>query len=183
MVKRITALAFIMFPAATMAEIELSIGWQSHQAQLETRVPEIDASDPDDSGYRVGFAVRRSLGESKNHKFGFGVNIDEVLGDTLVGLRALDYQYQFTNQFRAGLFFGAASLDSGSFQDGYYFGGSARATDVFSDGVDIFLELSRGSGLARDRLLETDPQPPAGERSPDIFLDFNAAVVGISYRF
>ena len=78
-----------------------------------------------------------------------------------------------------GAFFGAASLDTGSSQTGYYTGFSASLTNIGQSGLDAVLEFRHGDGLGRDVLFEGDPVIT----EHDFFLDFDALSVSVSYRF
>ena len=183
MVKLIVPACLLFLSAPLFAEIQLTAGVQTHQVRFDTTDPEIDSEQPSDTGYHLGIAARRHLGKNDQHRFGFGIDIDEILGDTLIGLRALDYQYLWTSKLRTGLFFGAASLDTGASQNGFYFGSSISATNIIEEGLDLVLEARAGGGLARDRLLDSDPAAPEDDNRPDIFLDFLAISLSVSYRF
>ncbi len=183
MVKQLLLGCFFLLPLFAQAEIQLTAGIQTHEVRFDTTDPTIDNEQPSDTGYHFGIAARRHLGKNQQHRFGFGVDVDEILGDTLIGLHALDYQYVWNEQWRSGFFFGAASLDTGASQNGFYFGTSVSATNVVQQGMDIVLEARAGSGLARDRLLPDDPPAPEDDNRPDIFLDFLAISLSLSYRF
>lgn len=180
MVKRTLAcLLGLCLAESSVAEVQINAGWQKHQVRFDTQDTVIDASDPSDNGYHAGIAARKNLGKSQRHWFGVGVDVSEILDQTLVGLRALDYQYQIYPHVRIGAFFGAATLDTGSMQNGYYTGINLTATDVGTKNLNVILEFRHGDGLARDRLLASDPEGT----QPDIFLDFDALSLSVGYRF
>jgi len=182
-VNKITSMLFgasltILSAESTAAEFFVNMGF-SHLA-TETLISTVEAEtlSESSSGYQFGGGIRTAQGSQNQHIFGFGIDVTRVLGDSMVGVRALDYQYQINSQWRVGGFFGAATLDSGLPQNGYYGGINTSWLEQVL-GADIMLEIRRGDGLARDRLLASDPP---GYR-PDIFLDFTGASLMLNWRW
>ncbi|MBW8191219.1 hypothetical protein K0504_09240 [Neiella marina] len=159
-------------------EIYANLGLNYHNVSFDTGNAQADADDDSDAGYHLGFGVRRPFGEHQQHWFGFRVDFDEVLGDSMVGFRAIDYQYQLDDHWRLGAFFGAASLDTGASQTGYYLGGGATYLNIYPQ-LDVGLDVRYGDRLARDVLFADDPETD----SPDIFYDVLSTSLYLSWRF
>lgn len=96
----------------------------------------------------------------------------------MLALRALDYEYELNEAMRIGAFFGAATLDTGLPQNGYYTGVNASYLNII-DKLDLVVEARYGSGLARDRKLASDP---SGDRT-DMFLDFTSIALSLRWNF
>ena len=100
----------------------IAIGINSHSIQTDFDNPEVDNQDINDEGYHVSVGIRNTYGKSERHLLGFAIEIDEIGSSTLIGYRALDYTYHLNRRIRLGGFFGAASIDTGLPQNGYYAG-------------------------------------------------------------
>ena len=98
----------------------------------------------------------------------------------MIGLRALDYERAIGKHVRIGGFFGAASVDTGKPQTGYYMGLNASYR-MLNDRLGLVFEIKHGNGLARDRI-EGDP-PPSVEDRPDVFMDFVSTGLKLSWTF
>lgn len=186
MVKLLRSLKFVSFLSLcswSLASLNvhayekvLSGGVQTHSADWETGDASFDSQDFNDTSYHFGFRLYNAI--NPKHMLGVGLDYDEILSENLIGYRAIDYQYIFSERYRVGAFFGAASLDTGLPQNGYYYGVNAL-TFISSNRLALQYELKVGDGLARDRLLESDPE---GEK-PDIFLDFIAHTLALQWHF
>lgn len=158
----------------------LSVGVQNHSIQQRTGDPNIDDEDLDDSSFHIGFRLYNQI-NAKN-LIGVGLDYDEVGSQKVLGYRAIDYRYLLSNRIHLGAFFGAASLDSGLPQNGYYYGFNASFL-LIPEKLSLSFENKFGDGLARDRLLSTDPEDSSGENRPDIFLDYQAYVLALQWHF
>ncbi len=159
----------------------LSIGYQAHDAEWETGDLEFDNQDYSGSDYHFGFRLYNVF--KTKHKLGLGLDFEKILSENLIGYRALDYQYEVTERVHAGAFFGAATIETGLPQNGYYYGVNSSLF-IFSNKLALHYELKVGDGLARDRLLDSDPEgdDPEIER-PDIFLDFTSHTLSARWYF
>ncbi|WGO98823.1 hypothetical protein QFX18_01955 [Saccharophagus degradans] len=171
--------ATLLACGANAYEFNLAAGLQSYSVQQL----EEDNSLPDEAesgtGLHLGASVKNNYGDSNKHWFGFGVDIDRIMGQKMLALRALDYEYELNEDMRIGAFFGAATLDTGLPQNGYYTGVNASYLNII-DKLDLVVEARYGSGLARDRkLLASDP---SGERT-DMFLDFTSIALSLRWNF
>lgn len=172
-----------LFAASNKAhsyEAFFTVGYQKTLGRISDRggITGIDLR-PESTGYHLAIGLHKPFGESQRHWFGVALDYDDILESSLLGYRALDYLYQPNDNWRLGAFFGAASLDSGLPQNGYYTGASLSRLNAWSQPFDAILELRFASGLARDRRLPGDPQ----STSPDIFLNYVSVALGFNYRF
>jgi len=159
----------------------INLGINAYSVRYQTGDSAIDSEREEGSGYQLGIGIRNVFGESKKHFIGAGLDVTDIADQQLIAFRAIDYQYQIHSRLRLGCFAGAASLDSDLPQNGYYYGGNLVLTDVLA-GFDILAELRYGSGLARDRILDDDPEDPVFGR-PDIFASFYSTALTVNYRF
>ncbi len=173
-----SAIVYFFAHSGYAAEISINAGIQNHSVELDTGDAATDNQDSSDSGFHLGISIKNTYGQNKNHYFGVGIDLDDILGDQVIGYRALDYERAFGNHWRAGAFFGAATLDSGLPQNGYYTGFNL-SYDRFFENLGLSFEVRHGNGLARDRLLSSDP----GGEKPDIFLDYTAVALQLRWTF
>lgn len=170
-------LGFVTLPAIA-AERFVQLGVNAHQADHFTGDVEIDNQNKRGAGYVIRVGARNAYGEQQQHWLGLGVDFQAIDDNFLLGFRAVDYQYQSSEHYRMGVFVGAAQLDSGAAQTGYYGGLNFSCLDLF-EGMDAVVELQYGDGMARDRLVAGDP---AGTL-PDMFMDFVAVSFSVGWRF
>ncbi|SMF59516.1 hypothetical protein SAMN02745866_03836 [Alteromonadaceae bacterium Bs31] len=176
------ALPALFLTTTTQAyEMHLGAGLNYYSVKYLTGDAQIDSTRETGSAYHFSWGLRNSFGESKRHFIGAGLDIDDIAGKRVLGLKAIDYQYALTDSFRLGAFIGAASMDSGLPQNGYYYGASGTLLELLGT-FDLIAEFRYGSGLARDRILEDDPDDPILGR-PDIFNNYYSAALSLSYRF
>ncbi|GGA90821.1 hypothetical protein GCM10011369_36160 [Neiella marina] len=174
------ALAGSLLIPAQATEIYANVGVNYHDVSFDTGDAAFEANQDDsDVGYHFAVGVRRPFGESQKHWLGFQLEFDEILGDSMIAFRALDYQYAIDDDWRLGAFIGAASLDTGASQTGYHLGGGVTYLNVLPQ-LDIGLDLRYGDRVARDRLLPDDPQ---SDKSPDFFYDVLSTSLYASWRF
>ncbi len=177
--RSLVALIALSLPLAAHAvQFTVSAGAQQHSVSWDTGLEEIDEADHSGTGYHFGVLVHNHLGSSLRHRLGVGVDYDEVDSMPLLGLRAVDYQYLLNSKVRLGAFIGAASLDSGFPQNGYYLGG--RASWDFNREWSLVAEFRHANGLARDRRGQF---PPDELKRPDVFADVSVAGLQLEYRF
>ncbi len=177
----ITALPLLHAVTANAYEMHIGAGANYYSVNYTTGDLELDSENETGSGYHFNWGIRKSFGETQRHYIGAGLDIDDIAGNRVLGLKAIDYQYATGKNTRLGAFIGAASMDSGLPQNGYYYGAHATLNN-FPGPFDLKAELRYGSGLARDRLLDDDPQDPVYNR-PDIFNSYSSAAISLNYRF
>jgi hypothetical protein len=132
------------------------------------------------TGLHVGahgaIGARRAV--SANNDLGVRVELDEVDGHSLIGVRAIDWRYRFASPLALGLFAGAARYDLATPAYSLYAGVGAQWRDILPL-WDLGLDYRYAQNVARDHLLATDPQ---GSR-PETFYKIESAVLYISRRF
>ncbi|MFL0809464.1 MAG: hypothetical protein K6L76_03530 [Agarilytica sp.] len=174
--KLIFCCAFFSIPALAY-ETQLSLGWQTFSAKQLTGDSSIDSQKENGSSALIGFTIHNRNGNNERHHLGAGIEISEVLDTTLTGFRAIDYRYHLNQSLSYGLFLGAASLDSGLPQNGYFAGISGH-WQISNGPFGLGFEFRRAEGLGRDRLLDDDPE---GEK-PDIFIDVDSVLFSLYWN-
>jgi hypothetical protein len=127
------------------------------------------------SGLHIGGGFRREL---KAGSIGARIELDDLDGELLLSVRALDYRRHLSERFALTAFAGAARLDLETPAHGYYLGGGVQLKELWprwSLGIDLRI----GDKLARDNVLPTDPQ---GGR-PDNFYDLSGVALYLSRSF
>ncbi len=128
------------------------------------------------TGPHVAIGVRGAV--SRRSDIGTRIELDEIDGRTLIGVRAVDYRYRIGEKLALTAFAGAARYDAETAAYGYYGGIGAQWRDVVS-GFDLSLDLRATDKIARDALLPTDPASVWG----DVIYQFYSANLYLSYRF
>jgi hypothetical protein len=128
------------------------------------------------TGPHVAIGVRGAV--SRRSDIGTRIELDEIDGRTMIGVRAVDYRYRIGEKFALTAFAGAARYDAETAAYGYYGGVGAQWRDVVS-GFDLSLDLRATDKVARDAILPTDPASVWG----DVIYQFYSANLYLSYRF
>jgi hypothetical protein len=144
------------------------------RVDLQKGIP-ITTSNPG-VGPHIGLGARRAV--SANNDLGVRVEWDVVDGHSLIGVRALDYRYRFSDRFALGAFAGADRYDVATPAYGMYFGIGGLWRNVLPK-WDLGFELRHTQNAARDHILASDPQ---GGR-PDSFYKVETALLYLSRRF
>jgi hypothetical protein len=163
-------------PDLPRAERFVDVGMNVNKVRtsLEPGIPEIVSKigfDP-----HLGLGVRRAV--SANNDLGVRLELDEVDGHSLIGFRALDYRYRFTDSFALGFFLGAARYDMATPAYSMYAGFGGLWRNVLPK-WDLGLDLRYAQNVARDHVLATDPQGPR----PETFYKIETALLYLSRRF
>jgi hypothetical protein len=152
------------------------------EAGINASKVKIDLADelPQDSvnGVAAHFAIGARRAVSDRSDLGVRLEIDDVDGSMLVGVRAIDYRYRFANPLAFTFFVGAARYDLATPAYGIYYGIGGQWRDLFA-GWDAGVDLKYATKVARDHLLPSDP---ASVRN-DSFYDISGATFSISRRF
>ena len=130
-------------------------------------------------GVAPHFAIGARRPISERSDLGVRAEFDDIDGDMLLSVRALDYRYRFHNPLAVSVFLGASRLDLATPAYGYYYGAGVQWRDLLPN-IDLGLDLRYGDKIARDKLLPTDP--PSTKR-PDSFYDLTGATLSVSYRW
>jgi Capsule assembly protein Wzi len=123
-----------------------------------------------------GLGARRAV--SANNDLGVRVELDEVDGHSLLGVRALDYRYRFSDSLALGLFAGVARYNLATPAYSIYYGAGALWRNVLPK-WDIGVDFRHAQNVARDHVLASDPQ---GAR-PDSFYKIDTGLLYLSRRF
>ena len=134
------------------------------------------STDPRKEGYHFAVGARRAV--SEHNDLGTRVELDDIQGHSLVGVRLIDYRYRFNGPIALDAFLGAARYALGTPAYGFYYGVGAQWRNILP-GWDAGVDLRYDDTIARDHLLPSDPQGPR----PDSFYYVLGAVFSISYHF
>jgi hypothetical protein len=150
--------------------VDVGVNATNIEADIAT-LPETVTSDV--SGFHIGGGFRRELTQGS---IGARIELDDLDGDLLLAVRALDYRRHLSERFALTAFAGAARLDLDTPAYGYYVGGGLQIKDLWPQ-WDLSFDLRLGDKLARDNFA-SDPQT-----RPDDFYDFSGLSVYLSRRF
>lgn len=167
------AAAAALFAADARAELFVDVGM--HGTHVEADVATFTRTTASESGVHLAAGLRRELA---NGSIGARVELDDIDGDALLAIRALDYRRHLTQRFAVTAFLGAARLDLATPAYGYYLGTGIELKDVLPS-WSIGFDLRYGDKIARDNLLPTDPQ---GGKN-DNFYDLSGVAIYLSRRF
>ena len=148
-------------------------------SQLQIRLGTRDPKRTEDLGIAPHFAIGARRAVSERSDFGVRAEVDDLDGDMLFSVRALDYRYRFRNALAVSLFAGASRLDLATPAYGYYYGAGIQWRNLLRN-VDVGLDVRYGDKIARDKLLPSDP--PSDPR-PDTFYDLTGATLSLSYHW
>ncbi|HSC07097.1 MAG TPA: capsule assembly Wzi family protein [Steroidobacteraceae bacterium] len=151
---------------ATASEVQIRLGDGSPKTRTDAAIAP-----------HLGLGARRAV--SRHSDLGVRLELDEVDGEYLLAVRAVDYRYRFSNPLALTAFAGAARYDLATPAYGYYIGAGMQWRDLLK-GLDVNLDFKYADKVARDKLLPTDP---GTDPRPDSFYDVTAATLSLSYRF
>ncbi len=170
---RFVLLSSLAAAAGAHADVFVDLGINATRIEADVALSNTAASSS--SGLHVGVGARRAL---RAGSIGVRAELDDIDGDLLLAVRALDYHRNLSERIAVGGFFGAARLDLATPAYGYYLGGGVRFAELLGD-WDLGVDLRLGDKIARDNILPSDPQ---GGR-PDNFYDLSGVSVYLSRRF
>jgi hypothetical protein len=154
------------------AEVFLDFGLNAATVEADLGVQPGNTISTDTTGLHLGFGLRRDLEQGS---IGARLELDDLDGELLLAVRALDYGRHVSERFTLTAFAGAARLDLETPAYGYYLGAGVQLKDLWprwSLGVD----LRFGDKLARDNF---DPQAVR----PDDFYDLSGITLYMSREF
>ena len=163
-------------PDGKGAELFVDVGMNVNQVttDLEPGIPITKSSVH--FGPHIGLGARRAV--SQRSDFGVRVEVDDIGGRSLLGVRAFDFRLKYTESFAASAFAGVARYGVATPAYSLYYGLGVQWRDVLPK-WDLGVDLRHAQNVARDHLLATDPR---GVR-PDTFYKINTALVYLSRRF
>lgn len=109
---------------------------------------------------------------------GIRLEVDEVDGHSLIGVRAIDYRHRFTDAFALNLFAGVDRYDVATPAYSIYGGLGAQWRNVLPK-WDLGLDYRYAQNIARDHVLASDTQ---GTRQ-ESFYKIESAILHVSRRF
>lgn len=130
-------------------------------------------------GPHFGLGARRAV--SAHSDLGVRLELDQVDGHSLVGVRALDYRHRFGDTFALGLFVGVDRYDLATPAYSLYGGVGAQWRNLFEAlrGWSLGVDFRYGQNIARDHVLPGDPSGPR----PDSFYKISSGVLYLSRAF
>jgi hypothetical protein len=145
------------------------------RTDLATSIPRTETTT---TGGHIAVGVRRPI--SNRNDIGVRLDIDDLDGSMLLGVRAIDYRFRLNKKIALSLFAGAARYDLATPAYGIYTGAGVQWRDAFPK-YDIGLEYRFADKIARDNLLPDDP-PSEGSRD-DAFYDASLLTLYVSRRW
>jgi hypothetical protein len=127
-------------------------------------------------GPHFGVGARRAV--SENNDLGVRAEADEVDGHLLIGVRAIDYRYRFSDRFALSLFTGVARYDVATPAYSLFVGAGGQWRNILPK-WDLGIDLQYAQNVARDHILASDQQGPR----PDTFYKIETALLYLSRRF
>jgi hypothetical protein len=157
-------------------EIFVDAGVHRYQVTVDLENSADKTTDPQKTGYHFAVGARRAV--SEHNDLGSRVEVENVEGRSLVGVRLVDYRYRFHGPIALNAFLGAARYALATPAYGFYYGVGAQWRNVLP-GWDLGVDVRYDDTLARDHLLASDPHGPR----PDSFYYVLGAIFSISYHF
>jgi hypothetical protein len=168
-----TAVAAMFLAVDAHADVFLDFGL--HGTHVEADVATFTRVTTSETGLHLGAGLRRELASGS---IGARVELDDIDGDLLLAVRALDYRRHLTDRFAVTAFLGAARLDLATPAYGYYLGTGVQLKELWPS-WSLSVDLRYGDKIARDNVLPSDPQ---GGKN-DNFYDLSGVSVYLSRRF
>jgi hypothetical protein len=158
------------------AELFVDVGMNINKVRTDQQVGIPITSSNVGYGAHFGLGARRSV--SAHNDLGVRLELDEAQGHSLIGVRAIDYRYRFTDHFALGLFAGATRYDVETPAYSVYYGLGALWRNILPK-WDLGVDLRHAQNVARDHVLASDP---AGSR-PETFYKIETGLLYLSRRF
>jgi hypothetical protein len=130
------------------------------------------------SGFDPHFGLGARRAVTANNDLGVRVEVDEVDGHSLLGVRAIDDRYRISNHFAVSLFAGVARYNVATPAYSLYGGFGAQWRNILPK-WDLGLDFRYAQNVARDHVLKSDLQ---GIR-PETFYKIETGLLYLSRRF
>jgi hypothetical protein len=124
----------------------------------------------------IGIGIRRLY--DSHSDFGARLELDNVHGRALMGLRAIDYRYRHGEHLALSAFMGVARYDAPTVALGWYAGAGLQWRNLFAK-WDLALDFNFADKLQRDKLAPGE----SAVRWPDAFYSVAARTFTLSRRF
>jgi hypothetical protein len=154
----------------------VDVGLRSGKLRLEYDVGSVPPVDKTFGSAHLGLGVRRLY--TRHSDFGFRVELDNVRGRALLGLRTVDYRYRLGPQAAVTAFFGVARYSGPTVAMGWYAGAGLQWRNVLPK-WDLAIDLNYGDKLQRTK-------NAAGEHFgtwTDAYYAMRAHTITLSRRF
>jgi hypothetical protein len=157
--------------SSAMAEsfVAVEVGAAYSDVKSSGRGPD-DGVDGTDAGYHFGVGVYRNQDESR-WVYGVKLEVEDVQGNVLLGLRALDIEYLVTPRFALKGFLGAARYDLPTAAYGWRMGLGAKYH--FAEHWALAADFVYNDKVARD----------SGGGNVDVFYTIYQGLLYLQYRF
>jgi hypothetical protein len=159
-------------------EIFVDAGVNSYQVRTDLVDAKMRTTGPRKTAPHYALGARRSVSEHSD--VGTRVELDDINGHSLIGVRLIDYRYRFKGPIALGAYLGAARYALATTAFGFYYGAGVQWRNVLPK-WDLGLDYHYADSVARDRVLPGEP-PATGFRD-DSFYDVTGATLSISRRF
>jgi len=159
--------------AQASAEVFVDVGVNA--SSVEADIVTLPHTTTSSAGLHLGAGVRREL---ENGSIGVRLELEDIDGDLLLAVRALDYRRHLSDRWSWTAFAGAARLDLATPAYGFYLGAGVERKELWPR-WNLGIDLHYGDKLARDNLLPSDPQGSG----PDNFYDVTGLAVYLTRRF
>ena len=126
----------------------------------------------------LALGARRAVTDHSD--LGARVELDDIDGHSLIGVRLIDYRYRLDSPLAVGAFLGAARYAVATPAYGFYYGLGLQYRNVLP-GWDVGVELRYDDSIARTHVLPSDPAT-IGVRN-DSFYDVLGAAFTVSRTF
>jgi hypothetical protein len=162
------------------AEVFVDAGMNVNEVRIDLGpgIPKTTTSPGIDPHFALG--ARRAV--SERNDLGVRVELDEIDGHSLIGVRALDYRHRYTDSFALNFFLGVDRYNLATPAYSIYGGLGAEWRNFLPTWLpkwDLGLDLRYAQNVARDHVLATDPRVSR----PDSFYKIESAVLYLSRRF
>jgi Capsule assembly protein Wzi len=159
-------------------ELFVDSGANINRQNIDLTTAATRSNGPVGYGYHVALGARRFV--SRHSDLGTRLEIDQIQGHNLLGVRLLDYRYRFHGPVALTVFLGANRYNLATPAYGLYYGGGLQWRNILQ-GWDVGFDYRYADSVARDHLLPSDP-PNIGART-DSFYNISSFTVSISRHF
>jgi hypothetical protein len=158
------------------AELFVDAGVNVNQVRADLGPPTPITTSPVGFGPHFGLGARRAVSEYDD--LGVRLELDEVDGHSLIGVRALDYRYRIGDQLALSLFAGVDRYNLATPAYSMYAGLGAQWRNIIPR-WDLGFDVRYGQNIARDHVLPSDPVTTR----PDSFYKIASGVLYLSHPF
>jgi hypothetical protein len=163
-------------PNEHRAEVFVDAGMNANKVRINVEPTLPSTTTALGLGPHFALGARRAV--SANNDLGVRLELDQINGHSLIGVRALDYRYRFTDAFALSVFAGGVRYALATPAISVYGGIGTQWRNILPK-WDLGLDFRYAQNVARDHVLASDPQ---GVR-PESFYKIESATLYLSRRF